>query len=152
MAVKIRLARHGAKKRPYYRIVVADSRARRDGRFIEQVGRYDPIPDPHVIEVDLAKVDEWIGKGAQPTNAVSHLIDIARAGSEGKPKAEAPKPEPKIPEAYAVPEEKAAEVEEAMAAEVAEDVEDTEIAADLAEAARDDAPGAEAANAAADEA
>ncbi len=136
MAVKIRLARHGAKKRPYYRIVVADSRMKRDGRFIEQVGRYDPIPDPHVIEVDLVKVDEWIGKGAQPTNAVAHLIDIARAGSEGLSKpAAAPKPEPKVPEAYAVPEEEAAEVEEAVAAEVAEDV--AEAAEDVAEAAAD---------------
>ena len=139
MAVKIRLARHGA-------------RMRRDGRFIEQVGRYDPIPDPHVIEVNLEKVDEWIGKGAQPTNAVAHLIDIARAGAEGTPQAEKPKPEPKVPEAYAVPEDEVAEVEEAVAAEVAESaveaVEDTEIA----EAARDDAARADAANAAADEA
>ncbi len=140
MAVKIRLARHGAKKRPYYRIVVADSRMKRDGRFIEQVGRYDPIPDPHVIEVDLEAVDAWLAKGAQPTSAVSHLIDIARAGSAGKPSAEeAPKPEPKIPEAYAVPEEEAADLEEAVEAEVAAD----EIAADLEEAAADDAPEAE---------
>ena len=99
MAVKIRLARHGAKKRPYYRIVVADSRMPRDGRFIEQVGRYDPIPDPHLIQVDLDKVDAWIAKGAEPTNAVAHLIEIVRTNApapEPKPakKAEEPKPEP----------------------------------------------------------
>ena len=84
MSVKIRLARHGAKKRPYYRIVVADSRMPRDGRYIEQLGRYNPLSEPKTIEVDLEKVDAWIAKGAQPTNAVSHLIDIAR-GEKAEP-------------------------------------------------------------------
>lgn len=78
MAVKIRLARHGAKKRPYYRVVIADGRMPRDGRFIELVGRYNPLTNPKTIEIDLEKVDAWIAKGAQPTSAVSHLIDIAR--------------------------------------------------------------------------
>ena len=80
MAVKIRLARHGAKKRPYYRVVVADGRMPRDGRYIELVGRYNPLTNPKVIDINLEKVDEWVAKGAQPTNAVSHLIDIARNG------------------------------------------------------------------------
>ena len=80
MAVKIRLARHGAKKRPYYRVVVADGRMPRDGRYIEEVGRYNPLTTPKVIDINLEKVDEWVAKGAQPTNAVSHLIDIARDG------------------------------------------------------------------------
>ena len=80
MAVKIRLARHGAKKRPYYRVVVADGRMPRDGRYIEEVGRYNPLTNPKVIDINLEKVDEWISKGAQPTNAVSHLIDVARNG------------------------------------------------------------------------
>ncbi len=84
MSAKIRLARHGAKKRPYYRIVVADSRMPRDGRFIEQVGRYNPLTNPKTIELDLEKVDAWISKGAQPTNAVSHLIDIVR-GDKAEP-------------------------------------------------------------------
>lgn len=82
MAVKIRLARHGAKKRPYYRIVVADERMPRDGRFIEQVGRYNPITDPHVIELNLERVDYWLGEGAKPTSQVGHLIDIARKDPE----------------------------------------------------------------------
>ena len=69
MAVKIRLARHGAKKAPYYRVVVADGRARRDGRFIEIVGRYNPRVTPSFVEIDLEKVDAWIAKGAQPTEA-----------------------------------------------------------------------------------
>ena len=81
MAVKIRLARHGAKKRPYYRVVVADGRMPRDGRYIEEVGRYNPLTNPKTIDIDIEKVDEWVAKGAQPTNAVSHLIDIARDGA-----------------------------------------------------------------------
>ena len=81
MAVKIRLARHGAKKRPFYRVVVADGRMPRDGRYIELVGRYNPVSNPKVIDLDLEKIDEWIAKGAQPTNAVAHLIDIARSGA-----------------------------------------------------------------------
>ena len=80
MAVKIRLARHGAKKRPYYRVVVADGRMPRDGRYIEEVGRYNPLTNPKTIDINLEKVDEWISKGAQPTNAVAHLIDVARNG------------------------------------------------------------------------
>ena len=81
MAVKIRLARHGAKKRPFYRVVVADGRMPRDGRYIELVGRYNPVSNPKVIDLDLEKIDAWIAKGAQPTNAVAHLIDIARDGA-----------------------------------------------------------------------
>ena len=78
MAVKIRLARHGAKKAPYYRVVVADSRAPRDGRLIEEVGRYNPCTDPSTIKLDLAKIDEWIANGAQPTDTVARLIETAR--------------------------------------------------------------------------
>lgn len=81
MAVKIRLARHGAKKRPYYRVVVADGRSPRDGHLIEEVGRYNPLTNPKTIELDLEKVDAWIAKGAQPSSAVSHLIDIVRTGA-----------------------------------------------------------------------
>lgn len=78
MAVKIRLARHGAKKRPYYRVVVADARARRDGRIIEEVGRYNPCVEPPFIKVDFDKVDAWIKNGAQPTETVDRLLKIAR--------------------------------------------------------------------------
>lgn len=81
LAVKIRLARHGAKKRPYYRVVVADARMPRDGRYIELVGRYNPLTNPKTIDIDLEKVDAWIERGAQPTDSVAHLIDIARDGS-----------------------------------------------------------------------
>jgi small subunit ribosomal protein S16 len=78
LAVKIRLARHGAKKRPFYRVVVADSRMPRDGRYIELVGRYNPVSDPKVIDLDLERIDAWIAQGAQPTDSVASLIAIAR--------------------------------------------------------------------------
>ena len=81
MAVKIRLARHGAKKRPYYRIVVADSRMPRDGRYIEEVGKYNPVVSPKVIDLDLEKIDEWLAKGAKPTESVAALINVAREGA-----------------------------------------------------------------------
>ena len=78
MAVKIRLARHGAHKAPYYRIVVADSRARRDGRYIEQVGTYNPLTEPKKVTMDLEKIDTWIAQRAKPTETVARLIDAQR--------------------------------------------------------------------------
>ncbi len=74
MAVKIRLRRMGAKKAPFYRIVVADSRFPRDGRFIEELGYYDPTKNPSVIEVDAEKAKKWISNGAQPTDTVRALL------------------------------------------------------------------------------
>ena len=74
MAVKIRLRRMGAKKAPFYRVVVADSRFPRDGRFIEEIGYYDPTKDPAVVKIDKDKADEWIKKGAQPTDTVKRLL------------------------------------------------------------------------------
>lgn len=76
MAVKIRLRRMGAKKAPFYRIVVADSRYPRDGRFIEELGFYDPTRNPSVISVDGEKAKEWISKGAQPTEVVRKILKI----------------------------------------------------------------------------
>ena len=77
MAVKIRLKRMGAKKKPFYRIVVADSRSPRDGRFIEEIGTYDPLKDPVEIKVDGEKVKSWIANGAQPTESVKTLLKRA---------------------------------------------------------------------------
>lgn len=74
MAVKIRLRRMGAKKAPFYRIVVADSRYPRDGRFIEEVGYYDPTKDPAVVKVDADKTKKWLSTGAQPTDTVKALL------------------------------------------------------------------------------
>jgi small subunit ribosomal protein S16 len=87
VAVKIRLARHGAKKAPFYRVVVADGRSRRDGRFLEIIGRYDPRTQPSTVELDLEKVDAWLAKGAQPTEAVEKLVAIAR-GEKTAPEGE----------------------------------------------------------------
>ena len=77
MAVKMRLTRVGSKKNPIYRVVVADSRSPRDGRFIEIVGRYNPQTDPSTIELDEAKVKDWRSKGAQPSDPVAKLIKAA---------------------------------------------------------------------------
>ncbi len=72
--VKIRLARHGAKKRPFYRIVVADSRSPRDGRFLERIGSYDPTKDPALVVIKQDKLDKWLRNGARPTETVARLI------------------------------------------------------------------------------
>ena len=74
MSVKIRLRRIGAKKAPYYRIVVADSRFPRDGRFIEEIGYYDPTKEPAVVKIDAEKAKYWIGTGAQPTDTVKAIL------------------------------------------------------------------------------
>ena len=100
MALKIRLARHGAKKRPFYRIVIADSRAPRDGRFIEIVGRYNPMlpkDSEDRVTLDLDKCKEWLSKGARPTERVARFLGAAgiwewKAGNnpnKGKPGAKA---------------------------------------------------------------
>ena len=100
MAIKLRLARHGAKKRPYYRIVVADVRSPRDGRFIDIVGRYNPMlpkDSDDRVQLDIEKVKEWLGKGARPTERVARFLGAAglwewKAGNnpnKGKPGAKA---------------------------------------------------------------
>ncbi len=75
MAVKIRLKRMGAKKRPFYRVVVADARSPRDGRFIESVGYYDPLKDPKVFHVDNERIQHWMATGARPSDAVRELLE-----------------------------------------------------------------------------
>ncbi len=77
MAVKIRLTRLGKKKQPTYRVIVADERAPRDGRFIDEIGFYDPTQEPSVVKIDTEKAKEWIGKGAKPTDTVAKLLKIA---------------------------------------------------------------------------
>lgn len=78
MAVKIRLKRLGSKKNPFYRIVVADARCQRDGKFIEEIGTYDPLKDPAEIKINLESVDKWIKNGAQPTDIVRSIIKKAK--------------------------------------------------------------------------
>lgn len=77
MAVKMRLARAGAKKKPFYQIVIADERARRDGRFIEKVGTYDPNQEPAAVRLEESKTLEWLAKGVQPTDTVLQLLKKA---------------------------------------------------------------------------
>lgn len=77
MAVKIRLKRMGKKKAPFYRIVVADARSPRDGRFIEEIGTYDPNQDPSVFKVDEESAKKWLANGAQPTDTVSRIFKLA---------------------------------------------------------------------------
>ena len=74
MAVKIRLKRMGAKKKPFYRIVVADSRAPRDRSVIEEIGYYNPVSDPKVVKIDVEKANKWISNGAKPTDTVNTLF------------------------------------------------------------------------------
>ena len=89
MATRIRLRRMGAKKRPFYRVVVADQRSPRDGRFIENIGKYHPLEEPSVIEIDEEKALSWLRKGAQPSQSV-HVL-LAKVGIWQKFEAERPR-------------------------------------------------------------
>ena len=84
MAVKMRLMRMGKKKSPYYRVVVMDGRAPRDGRYIDLIGRYDPKQEPSFVEIDNDKAVDWLSKGAQPTETVAKLLEISGAMSRFK--------------------------------------------------------------------
>ena len=89
MAVKLRLMRMGKKKQPTYRVVAADSRSPRNGRFIEILGTYDPRQEPSVVKIDTAKANDWISKGAKPTEVVARLLKVAESEEASSP-AEAP--------------------------------------------------------------
>jgi len=84
MAVKLRLTRVGKTKQPQYRIVAADSRSPRDGRFIEILGQYNPLAEPSLVNLDQEKVDKWLSQGAQPTERVAKLIEINRQAAAGE--------------------------------------------------------------------
>ena len=99
--VKIRLRRMGAKKAPFYRIVVADSRSPRDGRCIEEIGTYDPLASPSAISVDLGRAQYWIKNGAQPTDTVRALLKKAEAAEAAEGKQEPPAEPTTAPEAGA---------------------------------------------------
>jgi small subunit ribosomal protein S16 len=113
MAVSIRLRREGAKNRPYYKVVVADSRSPRDGKFIEIIGTYDPKKPDHNSTLKLDRIDHWISKGAQPSDTVRSLIKKNKKQSQAAPTEDA------APEAPA--EEASAPVDEAPAAPAAEE-------------------------------
>jgi small subunit ribosomal protein S16 len=99
--VKIRLRRLGATKRPFYRVVVADSRSPRDGRFIEAIGRYQPMDEPSLVEIDADRALHWLSVGAQPTQQVQHLLRVA--GVWERFEADRPKTAAKLTEAEAKP-------------------------------------------------
>ncbi|SDQ75893.1 30S ribosomal protein S16 [Quadrisphaera sp. DSM 44207] len=111
MAVKIRLKRLGKIRAPYYRIVVADSRTKRDGRAIEEIGKYHPTEEPSLIEVDRERAQYWLGVGAQPTEQVKAILKVTgdwqtfrgEAGGEGTLRTAAPKAAPVIPQTPAAP-------------------------------------------------
>jgi small subunit ribosomal protein S16 len=84
VAVSIRLRRMGSNRRPAYRVVVADSRSPRDGRFIEIIGHYNPLTQPPTVKIDRAKAREWIAKGAQPSNTVKRLIQNVKEEAQAK--------------------------------------------------------------------
>ena len=139
--VVIRLARHGAHKAPFYRIVVADQRKKRDGRIIEQIGTYDPKGDPSIIDLDVEKADEWIAKGAQPSERVAKIIASVKgedlpeklgkriaaktaakkAADEAAAKQAAEEAAKKAAEEAAAAEEEAAAAEEAAAEDAGEE-------------------------------
>jgi small subunit ribosomal protein S16 len=89
MAVKIRLARHGAKKKPFYRIVATSSQAPRDGRFLEVLGTYNPLTEPAAIQVREDRVLDWLGKGAQPSDTVRSLLRQAGVWAKAQAQAKA---------------------------------------------------------------
>jgi small subunit ribosomal protein S16 len=99
--VKIRLRRLGATKRPFYRVVVADSRSPRDGRFIEAIGRYQPMDEPSLVEIDADRALHWLSVGAQPTQQVQHLLKVA--GVWERFEADRPKTAAKLVEAEVKP-------------------------------------------------
>ena len=84
MAVKMRLIRTGKKKQPSYRVIVIDGRSPRDGRYLDQLGRYDPRQEPSLVEIDNEKAVDWLRKGAQPTDTVRKLLEISGAWSRFK--------------------------------------------------------------------
>ena len=148
MALKIRLARGGAKKRPYYRIVVADSRMPRDGRFIEKIGSYNPMlpKDGERVKLDMERVKAWIAQGAKPTDRVGRFIHQIEADAWAWEQSNNPnkaKPGQKAQERAAEKAEKEAELKAAQ--EEAESAAAAEAEAPAEEAAADDAPAEEAA-------
>ena len=141
MSVRVRLTRVGSKKNPIWRVVVADQRSPRDGRFIETIGQYNPQTDPSTIRIDSERLDHWIARGAQPTNTVKQLMK-AQAKSGGPTPVHAPAaaavadaPEPDAPDESEAPAEEAAPEGEAVP-----EGEAAEEPAAEAEASPDEAP------------
>jgi small subunit ribosomal protein S16 len=138
LAVKIRLARAGAHKAPFYRLVAADARSPRDGRFIEILGRYNPRTEPSTIEIDLEKVDAWIAKGAQMTETASKIVEVAR-----NPEAAAPAKSGKVSKKQAAKAKADADAKEKAAADAKAAAATAKEEAAAAKAAAEEAPAEE---------
>jgi small subunit ribosomal protein S16 len=144
LSVKIRLARAGAKKAPFYRIVVADSRAPRDGRFIEIIGRYNPRTQPSTIEMNVEKADAWIAKGAELSETAAKLLAIAKLPPAEAPAPKAAKPSKKATAKAAAAKKKADEPKpEPKPEPVAEEAPAEAIVEEPAEAVADETPAEE---------
>ncbi|NNC48084.1 MAG: 30S ribosomal protein S16 [Sphingomonas sp.] len=146
MAVAIRLARGGAKKRPYYRIVVADSRRSRDGKFIERVGSYNPLlgkDDPERVKLDTDRIKHWLSVGAQPTDRVLRFLD-AEGLMKREPRNNPQKAEPGQQAKDRAEAKAAKEAEAAEAAKAAEEAPAEEAKEEVTEEAATDAPAEEA--------
>jgi len=132
MAVKIRLTRKGKKKQPTYRVVVADERSPRDGRYIEQIGRYDPRQEPSVVEIENERAEYWLSVGAQPSDAVRELLELSGALEARPVKVKDPKVHVVDEAAQAVDAEEDIAVIEAAAVETVVEVADAvEVAAEV---------------------
>jgi small subunit ribosomal protein S16 len=156
VAVKIKLKRLGKIREPYYRIVVADARTKRDGRAIEEIGKYHPKAEPSLIEVDSARVQHWLSVGAQPTDPVRHLLTITgdwqkftgQPGAEGTLKTAEPKADKKerydtlVKESLAAKETKAAARPAKSAPKRDQPKRDAEAKADSADSGAPEAPAA----------
>jgi small subunit ribosomal protein S16 len=151
MAVKLRLARHGAKKRPYYRLVAADQRFARDGRFLEHIGSYDPNHNPPAITLKRDRIQYWLDQGAQTSPTVGQLLAKHMESEDVSPGRKAipvdpPAPEPEpvpVPAAKAAPAEKPAEAVEAAAEEAPAEEAAEAAPEEPAEAAAEEAPAEE---------
>ena len=141
--VRLRLTRRGAKKRPFYRVVAADQRAPRDGRFIEMLGYYDPMKSPRLLKMDLERIDHWLSQGAQPTDTVKMLIARARTGEPWIKEIKKPAPPAPEPVEAAVEAAPAEEAVEAAPAEEAVEAAPAEEAVEAAPAEETPADGGE---------
>jgi small subunit ribosomal protein S16 len=139
--VKIRLKRMGAKKRPFYRLVVADSRSPRDGKFIEEIGFYDPLPNPAKVQIDADKVREWMRRGARPSDVARKLLEregILQRSAQSR-RIVQPAPKAEVPAAAAAPADAPAEPPAEPEAEAAAEVEATQAVEDAEATARAEA-------------
>jgi small subunit ribosomal protein S16 len=137
MSVRVRLTRVGSKKNPIWRVVVADQRSPRDGRFIEAIGHYNPQTEPSTIRIDEERLQHWLARGAQPTGTVKQLVKAHAKGISADPRTS---PAPPVPEPAPAAEAEPAEAEEAAEAPAADAEPSVEAPAADAEPAVEDAP------------